>query len=176
MTSMMSDHFLININASLQKQSVSGKVISYRKNKGGFACWSPSLFSVDVDHLVDLYDGTLRDFIDEHVSLRTEEMPRRPMIPWYNTNIQAAKRHIRIRTSLCVDYEMFKVSTILVKNTLASANLNILIKRSKHPREIKGLFSVLWIKYCIKVKLSSQIISTQIKIWPIVLIASSVRK
>ena len=32
-SSMVSDHFLVNINVSLHKQSVSAKVISYRKYK-----------------------------------------------------------------------------------------------------------------------------------------------
>ena len=33
LTSMLSYHFLVNINVSLQKQSVSAKVISYRRCK-----------------------------------------------------------------------------------------------------------------------------------------------
>jgi len=32
-SSMLSDHFLVNINVSLQKQSVSAKVTSYRRYK-----------------------------------------------------------------------------------------------------------------------------------------------
>ena len=110
----------------------------------------------DVDHPLDLYDSTLRDIVDEHEPLRIKEMPSRPMLPWNNKNIQAAKRHRRyyewlwIRSSLCVHFEMFKVSKMLVKIPLPLLNLNIIIKRSKHPREIKGLFSVLWIKYYIK--------------------------
>jgi len=76
-------------------------------------------------------------------------MPSRPMIPLYNKNIQAAKRHRRycewlwIRTSLCGHFEMFKVSKILVKIIVACAKSEYYIKRSNHPREIKGLFSVL---------------------------------
>ena len=83
--------------------------------------------SDDVDHLVDIYDNTLKDIVDQHAPLRTKEMPSRPRLPWHNTNIQGAKRHRRycerlwIRTSLCVHFEMFKVSKILVKNALASA-------------------------------------------------------
>jgi len=131
----------------------------------------------DVDHLVDLYNSTLRDIVDEHASLRTREMPRRQMLPWYNKNIQDAKRNRRycerlwIRASLCVNYEMFKAIKSQIKNTLASTKSEEK-KRSKHPKEIKGLYSVLWINYYIKVKLSFQIISTQIKISPIVLITS----
>jgi len=54
-------------------------------------------------------------------------------------------------------------------------NQNMTIKRSKHARKIKGLFTVLLLKYFIKVRLSFQILSTQTKIWPIVLITSSVK-
>ena len=38
------------------------------------------------------HDSTLRDIVDEHAPLRTKEMPRRPMLLWYNKNTQAAKR------------------------------------------------------------------------------------
>ncbi|KAK2151927.1 hypothetical protein LSH36_345g00012 [Paralvinella palmiformis] len=122
-SSMLSDHFLVNINLSLQKQSVSAKVISYRRYKSidkesFLADLRVSSLVLDppddVDHLVDLYDNTLRDIVDQHAPLRTKEMPSRPMLPWYNKNIQAAKRHRRycerlwIRTSLCVHFEMFK--------------------------------------------------------------------
>ena len=130
----------------------------------------------DVDHLVDLYDSTLRDIVD--APLRTKEMPSRSMLPWYNKNIQAAKIHRRycellwIRTSLCVHFEMFKVSKILVKNTLATAKSEYYNKKINTSKvNQRTVF-----KYYIKVKLSSQIISTQIKIWPIVLITSSVKK
>jgi len=51
--------------------------------------------SDDVDHLVDLYNSSLRELVDEHAPLRTKEMPRRLMIPWYNNDVQAAKRHRR---------------------------------------------------------------------------------
>ena len=78
MTSMLSDHFLININVYLQKQSVSAKIISYRgyksiDNEAFLADLRVSSVLLDtpdyVDHLVDIYDSTLRDIIDKHGSL-----------------------------------------------------------------------------------------------------------
>ena len=98
----MSDHFLININVSLQKQSVSAKVSSYRKYNSidkqtfltGLRVYSLVLdLADDVDHLLDLYDSTLREIVDERATLGTEEIPRRPMIPWYNINRQAVDRY-----------------------------------------------------------------------------------
>jgi len=144
-SSMLSDHFLININISVQKQSVSAKDISYRKYKSidkeaFLADLRVSSLVLDppddVDHLVDLYDSTMRDIVDEHAPLKTKEMPSQPMLPWYNKKIQATKRHRKyceglwIKTALCVHYEMFKVSKILVKDIFASAKCDIIIERS----------------------------------------------
>jgi len=72
------DHFLININVFLHKQSVSAKLFSYRKYKSidkeallaDLRVSSLVLDPDGVDHLVDLYDSTLRDSVDEHVPLR----------------------------------------------------------------------------------------------------------
>ena len=67
-SSMLSDHFLINTNVYLQKQSVSAKVISYRKYKSidleTFLADLRVSFLVleppdEVDHLMHLYDSTL---------------------------------------------------------------------------------------------------------------------
>ena len=72
MSSVLSDHFLININASLQKQSVS--YIKYKSiDMEAFLTdlWVSSLVLDDVDHLdvdhpdVDLYDSTVGDIRDK---------------------------------------------------------------------------------------------------------------
>ena len=88
-----------------------------------------------VDHPVDFYDSTFVAIVDEHAPLRTTEIPSRPLPPRYNKDIQAAKRHMRycerlwIRTGLCIHYEMFKVSTIRVKNALGSSKLEYYNKK-----------------------------------------------
>jgi len=62
---MMCDFFLVNLTVSLQKQSVSAKVISYRKyksidNEAFLTDLRVSSLVLDppddADHLVDLYD------------------------------------------------------------------------------------------------------------------------
>ena len=102
-SSMLSCHFLVNINVSLQKQSGSAKVISYRRYKSidkeaFLADLRVSSLELDplhdVDHLVDLYDSTLRDIVDEYAPLVTKEMPR-PLLPWYNKDIRYTKRRRR---------------------------------------------------------------------------------
>ena len=89
--------------------------------------------------IVDLYDSTLRDIVDEYSPLRTKEMPSKPMLPY-----RRYCERLWIRTSLCVDFEMFKVSKILVNNTLASAkseHYNRKIKASKGNQ--RTVFSVV---------------------------------
>ena len=72
-------------------------------------------------------------------------MRRRSMFPWYDKIIQAAKRHrgycerLWIRTGLFIHYDMFKVSKIKIKTTLASAKseyYNKKIKASKWNQRI----------------------------------------
>jgi len=38
----------------------------------------------DINYLVDLYNSTLKDPVDGHGPLRTKEMPRGSLLPWYN--------------------------------------------------------------------------------------------
>ena len=118
---------------------------------------------------MDLYDSILREIVDEDAPLRTKEMPIRPILPWYNKNVQAAKRHRKylerlwFRISLCGHYEIFKVSSIVVKKTLASAKSEYYNKKIKSSKgNQRGIFSVL--NKVLQVKSSFQIISTQIKI------------
>jgi hypothetical protein len=77
---MLSDHFLVNIIVSFQKQSVSAKVISYRRYKS----IDKEAFLADLrvsSLILDLYDSTMRNVVDQHAPLRTKEMPSRPMLP-----------------------------------------------------------------------------------------------
>jgi len=103
-SSMLSDHFLVNIDVSLQKPSVPTKTMSYRKyrsiDKDAFANDLRASHLIidppnDLDQLVDLYNNTLIDLIDKHAPLKSKEMPIRSLVPWFNKDIQAAKRHRR---------------------------------------------------------------------------------
>ncbi|KAK2164042.1 hypothetical protein LSH36_70g07012 [Paralvinella palmiformis] len=86
----------------------------------------------DVDHLVDLYDSTLRVIVDEHAPLRTKEMPNRPMLPWYNKNIQAAKRH---RSTLSQGKPLVEESCISMMDTFepfTETDMRQLLKKSSN--------------------------------------------
>jgi len=110
-SSLLSDHFLIN---TTMYRVVSAKVISSRKYKsidGDAFLADPEVSSLvldpqdDILYLVDLYNITLRDLVDEHASLGTKEMPRMSLLPWYNNDIWVAKRHRRYYEA--VDREWF---------------------------------------------------------------------
>ena len=139
--------------------------------------WYPD----DVDHLLDLFGNTFRYIVDEHAPIKTQANLRRPLLPLYNENIQAAKRdrmyHDRLwsKTNLFVHYEMFKVSKLLVTNIIVSAKSEYYNKKIKASKEYqRTIFSVVN-KVLQNVKLSFQMILTHIKIWLIVLITSSVQ-
>ena len=153
MSSMLSDHFFININVSLHKQSVSARVISYRKYKSiakeiFLADFWFSSFVLDtlddVDHQVDLYDRILRDIVGDHLHIRTKAMPTRPMLAWYNKNITNSTEGIVSGSGsgpVCVFIHSRSVQFKLkIQGNAKSEYYN---KTSKHSREIKGLFSVL---------------------------------
>ena len=83
-SSILFDQFPNIIDICLQKQSVSAKVISYRiyKLTEKDDILADLRVTSLVDHLIHLYNSTLRDLVDEHAHLRTKEMPRKPLLPW----------------------------------------------------------------------------------------------
>jgi hypothetical protein len=98
---MLSDHFLIDILVSLEKPSLSAKAFSYRKfrqmDKSAFKAdlRDSSLVldpPADLDQLVNLYDYTLRAFVEKPAPLQRKTLLSRALIPWFRKEIQAAKR------------------------------------------------------------------------------------
>jgi len=93
--STLSDHFLINIGVSLQEQSVSAKVISYKKyrsiDKDAFLAdvgISPRSLVYDlpddIDRLVDLYNSTQKH---SHHYTRDKKCP---LLSWHSKDIPTA--------------------------------------------------------------------------------------
>ena len=104
MSSLILDHFLVNIDFSLQKPVLPTKTITYRKycsidQAALVADLNVSLLVSnrpdDLEQLVDLYHVTLRNIIDKHAPIMKKLMTQRSLVPWYNKDIQAAKRHRR---------------------------------------------------------------------------------
>ena len=101
----ISDHASILCNLLEPKPAITVKKITYRKIK------SVNLESLrsdlaasalcndlsnnqgtDLDDLVRNYNNTLSKAIDCHAPLKTKKMVIRPAVPWYNDDINIAKR------------------------------------------------------------------------------------
>lgn len=48
--------------------------------------------SDDIDHLVDRYNSTLKDLVDEQALIRTKEIAVILLFAWYSEDIMAEKR------------------------------------------------------------------------------------
>jgi len=109
-----------------------------------------------------------------HRPLRTKEIPIRSLLLWRSRDRPAVKRRRRYCEWLYVGMFGMKCSSSLkfmLGIPLPLPIPSLTMKRSNQAREIKGLFSVLWLKYYVnKVWLSFQILSSQTKIRPTVLI------
>jgi len=138
---MLFDHFLISSDISLQLKLFHTENISRLTKIPFLLMWVVYSLVLDptdeVDHLMNLYNSTLREVTDEHVPLRIKEMLRRPLLPWYNKDIQADKRNRRycervwIRTNFYVHFDMSRISKFKVRNTLASTKSEYYNKKFK---------------------------------------------
>ena len=77
-------------------------------------------------------------------------MTQRPLVPWYNKDMQAAKRHRRncerlwTRTGLSVNFEMFKAARLFVGELLVTSKSQFYNdKSSKCNGDQKTVFSVV---------------------------------
>ena len=85
MTSLLSDHFLANIEVSLKKLHVSTKIVPYHKfksiDKDVLLILRPLVLDPpeDLDQVVNLYSSTLMDLVEKYTPLRTKQMPQRAL-------------------------------------------------------------------------------------------------
>ena len=71
LTSMLSDHVLDNIELSLKKPSIQPKLC----------------------HIIRINQLIKMDLLEIYAPLKSKQMSQRALLPWYNKDIQAAKRH-----------------------------------------------------------------------------------
>ena len=108
-TSMLSDHFLVNIEVSVNKSPVSTKTVSYCKyqsiDKDIFLADLKATRLIldlpeDLDQMVDLYNSTLLDLVEKHAPLRTKQMPQRALLPG-TTKRYRLQKHIDDVVNAC---------------------------------------------------------------------------
>ena len=133
--SLFSDHHALLCKIKIAKLPPQKETIHYRKLKGidfkdlneeiasSLTC-SPSH---DVDEQVSSYNKTLARILNHHAPLKTKEVVIRPLIPWINDDILAAKRkrrkyERRWRSSrLTVHKEIYLAQKAIVKNAIDNA-------------------------------------------------------
>ncbi len=120
----ISDHASILCNLQQAKPALTIVSRTYRKIKfvnlaleadlAMSGLCRDSLEEYDLDELVRKYDNVLSDVTERHAPLKTKRMVARPAVPWYNEEIDIAKRLRRKaerkwrRSKSVVDFTHFK--------------------------------------------------------------------
>ena len=129
MSSLSSDHHIVNISATTNPQVPSRKFRDIN-----IACFIDDLRNSelitkppdDLRELCELYDSTMADIVDKNSPVITKTMFDTRNVPWYTKDIQAAKRHRRYcerlwrRTRLTVHHDMFLQARLNVRDLLVS--------------------------------------------------------
>ena len=101
---LFSDHITVLCDLELGKQPPKVKQVSNRKIKdidreklqvdllSSELCQNTP---VSLDELVNSYNTTLAQALDRHAPLRTRVIRSRPLVPWFNEEIKAARREKR---------------------------------------------------------------------------------
>ena len=158
-SSLISDHYLVNFVLSLQKPFVPTKRITYRKyrsiDKTAFTADldASQLISdppEDLEKMVDMYNDNLKNIVNKHAPIKERQLVDRQLVPWYNKDIQAAKRYRRycerlwIRTKLTVHHDMFKAARLFVRNSMSSAKAQFYNNKiAKCNGDQKAVFNVV---------------------------------
>jgi hypothetical protein len=73
----------------------------------------------ELDMLVDCYNTTLADLLDNHAPLKTKTVTVRPQVAWYSEEVRVAKRERRRAerkwrsSGTAADFESFKRKKIV---------------------------------------------------------------
>ena len=133
---MVTDHAAIHCELNLAKPKRNRTVVQYRKVKAV----DRAAFIQDIvdsplavspasalDALVEQYDSELESILDNHAPLISRCMVVRPVVPWYDGDIGAAKKTRRQHerkwrhTKLTVHRDIFKAQQQLVKTMIRQA-------------------------------------------------------
>ena len=133
---MVTDHAAIHCELNLAKPKRNRTMVQYRKVKAV----DRAAFIQDIvdsplavspasalDALVEQYDSELESILDNHAPLISRCMVVRPVVPWYDGDIGAAKKTRRQHerkwrhTKLTVHRDIFKAQQQLVKTMIRQA-------------------------------------------------------
>jgi hypothetical protein len=105
------------------------KLDALRKDLSNFIICQ-NMESFDLNVLVNCYNQILNSILDQYAPLKTKTVTKRPIVPWFNEKVKAAKRQRRKadkkwrRTNLnsnLADYKVQKKQTTFVMNCARKA-------------------------------------------------------
>ena len=136
-SSFLSDHSIVHSELNIAGTEYATRTVRYRKFRtidldqfNEDLCGSElDTISADSDVSTNVtkYHNVVTSLIDKHAPLKTNTFVDRPKLPWYNAEIQAAKRHRRQcerlwqRTGLTVHHQMYKEARTTLNTLLESA-------------------------------------------------------
>ena len=158
-SSLLSDHHFVHCTVNMSKPPLPREVRTYRSYKSldesklkqqienSDLILNPK---TDLDGLVDQYNDTLSALIDEHAPLKTGTITIRPVTPWYNEMIHAAKvvrrkcEAIWRRSRLTIHRELYATARNKVSTLIRQAKTTFYTDRVEECKDDqKALFSVV---------------------------------
>lgn len=155
----ISDHFWIHCSLQGQKPRSVKKEISFRKMKSiniqhfEEDINASTLSSIDsynsADEAVSAYNTELSTIMDKHAPIITKTFTLHPEAPWYNTEIDVAKKERRKaektwrKSKLTVHREIFVMKKEKVNQCLKSAKENYYSDMISDPSNQKSLFKIV---------------------------------
>ena len=110
--------------------------------------------SFDLNELVNCYNKTLNSILDQYAPLKTKTVTKRPIVPWFNEQVKAAKRQRRKaekkwrRTNLnsdLADYKVQKNQTTFVMNCARKAfYTDFISQKSNNQRKLLQAAKILF--------------------------------
>jgi hypothetical protein len=110
--------------------------------------------SFDLNELVNCYNKTLNSNLDQVAPLKTKTVKKRPVVPWFNDQVKAAKRQRRKaekkrrRTNLnsdLADYKVQKNQTTFVMNCARKAfYTDFISQKSTNQRKLLQAAKILF--------------------------------
>ena len=103
----------------------------------------------ELNDLVQEYDRTLADILEQYVPLLTQEVMLRPHAPWYNSSIREAKQARRkaerryCKDKTTINKDMFKDSQREINRLCTEAKTEHLSRKvSENEKDPKALFNI----------------------------------
>jgi hypothetical protein len=154
---VLSDHLAIHCTLQLVKPPFEQAEIYYRKlNNVNMDSFNEDLKVLDLNDdydlsvLIDKYENTLKETLQQHAPQKRRTITLRPLSPWYNEQIGQEKRNRRKlerrwrASGLCIDRQLYvkqcETVNVMIKNAKTTYYSSVI---SNNAHNQKVLFSTV---------------------------------